>query len=221
MNWAELVAPMLGGFASTLHCLGMCGPLALMAETAAPRRGGVVLFLVAKTASYLLLGAALGLGAGLTAKALGPAVLRGLLVLAGTWFVGLGVELIRPGTLGRKAVAAGALPALARRVGELLPRGGRVAAVGLGMTAGFLPCPLSWGMATWAAASGGPLEGALLMVSFGLGTAPGLLLAAIAGRSLGAGGRTWLRRASGAAWVGLGLYLLGSLAILGTAPCCR
>lgn len=40
---------------------------------------------------------------------------------------------------------------------------------------GWLPCGLVYSALTWALASGNPLEGALLMFMFGLGTLPGLL----------------------------------------------
>lgn len=40
---------------------------------------------------------------------------------------------------------------------------------------GWLPCGLVYSALTWALASGDPLEGALLMFMFGLGTLPGLL----------------------------------------------
>jgi sulfite exporter TauE/SafE len=56
-------------------------------------------------------------------------------------------------------------------------RGGRlVDALCLGLLTGFLPCGLLYGMLALAANTRGPLTGGLLMVCFGLGTVPALLV---------------------------------------------
>jgi|WetSurMetagenome_2_1015567.scaffolds.fasta_scaffold38461_6 uncharacterized protein len=46
---------------------------------------------------------------------------------------------------------------------------------GLGFSAGFLPCMLSWAMVVKAAATGDMATGLAVMIFFGLGTAPALL----------------------------------------------
>jgi len=57
------------------------------------------------------------------------------------------------------------------------PGGGSRASVFLfGLMMGFLPCGLSYAAFARALASGGFLEGGLLLLCFGLGTVPGLFL---------------------------------------------
>ena len=73
------------------------------------------------------------------------------------------------------------------------------------MLNGFLPCPLVYAFAAQAAGSGGALPGLLVMLAFGLGTFPAMLLvAALGDRLRGA----WRRRGvdlAGALIVALGL----------------
>ena len=64
---------------------------------------------------------------------------------------------------------------------------------------GFLPCPLVYAFAAQAAGSGGALSGLLVMLAFGLGTFPAMLLMG------GLGG--WLRQA-GPASGGRGIWNL-------------
>ena len=54
------------------------------------------------------------------------------------------------------------------------------------MLNGLLPCPLVYAFAAQAAASGGPLQGLLIMAAFGLGTFPAMLMMGGVG--------LWLRR---------------------------
>ena len=46
----------------------------------------------------------------------------------------------------------------------------------MGFMMGLLPCGLSYGAFARALPSGGPVTGGLLVLAFGLGTLPGLLL---------------------------------------------
>ena len=49
---------------------------------------------------------------------------------------------------------------------------------------GWLPCGLVYSMLTWSLAIADPLQGALLMGAFGLGTLPALLATGLAARQL-------------------------------------
>ena len=76
---------------------------------------------------------------------------------------------------------------LAPALRDLLRAPGPAAPLAFGVLNGFLPCPLVYAFAAQAAGSGGALPGLLVMLAFGLGTFPAMLLMA------GLGG--WLRRA--------------------------
>ena len=74
---------------------------------------------------------------------------------------------------------------------HLLPLGAHVppqatwGALILGMLWGWLPCGFVYSVLIFAALQGGALQGALLMLCFGLGTLPALLGAGVLGTTLG------------------------------------
>jgi sulfite exporter TauE/SafE len=88
---------------------------------------------------------------------------------------------------------------------RLARSGSPLAALGLGVVWGWLPCGLTWTALIGAATTGDAGSGALLMAAFGLGTLPALGLGAwlMAGRL--PTGPQW-RRAAGALLVAAGLW---------------
>lgn len=162
-----LGAALLTGLAGGVHCVGMCGGFA----SATAARGGAGPWHLGRLATYGLLGALAGsIGVSLPGPAWLPAALAGALVLffalrlAGLLPGGLHLPLPRP------------LLTLAARFARGRGRGSRL---GLGLLTGLLPCGLVYAGLALALAAPGPLWGALVMVSFGLGTIP--LLAGLAG----------------------------------------
>src|SRR3546814_9260711 len=65
---------------------------------------------------------------------------------------------------------------LLRSLRDLLRAPGLSPPLAFGVLNGFLPCPLVYAFAAQAAGSGGPLPGLLVMLTFGLGTFPAMLL---------------------------------------------
>ena len=64
-----------------------------------------------------------------------------------------------------------------------------------GLLNGLLPCGLVYAALAGAAATGGPLGGALFMAAFGLGTIPAMLAVSLAGRLITAPWRARFQRA--------------------------
>jgi sulfite exporter TauE/SafE len=203
---ALLGAAALGLFGSG-HCVAMCGGIAGAVALRAPSGAGARMRLLATVGAGRILGYALaglvagGAGLGLAGAlgAGGGAVLR---VLAGC--VVLGMALVVAGVCS--------VPPVLERFGlrvwrHLVPvtmtaggdrtRGGR--ALLLGLLWGWLPCGLVYGALGWAAATGRPLDGAVVMVAFGLGTLPATLVTGAAAARLGVFVRAaGSRRAAGA-----------------------
>ena len=74
---------------------------------------------------------------------------------------------------------------------------------------GWLPCGLVYTVLLAAVVSGGALQGAAVMLAFGLGTLPSMLLASAGAARLGtAMRRPALRRAAGIAVVCAGLWTM-------------
>lgn len=88
-------------------------------------------------------------------------------------------------------------------------------ALALGMLWGWLPCGLVYMVLPVAWATASPLQGALVMTVFGLGTAPAMLTVGIGGAGLRTRlRRPLVRRLAGAALIASGLFfLLGPLAM--------
>ncbi len=186
MQTAYLAAFMVG-LLGGVHCVGMCGGIvgALTAGLPPQQRGRALAALpyhlaynTGRILSYCVAGAVLG-GVGLASARLVPVQsvqtllqgLAGIFMIAlglylGGWWLGL-TRLEQSGAaVWRKLEPVG------RR---LLPVHSPVAALGVGTVWGWLPCGLVYSVLIMALTAGGPLQGALLMFSFGLGTLPTLL----------------------------------------------
>lgn len=175
---------LLGG----VHCVGMCGGIVGALSLGSQQAGGVpeqktLLFLVAynlgRMASYVLAGTLVG-GLGWLAAnmlALNEAQ-RVLSVFAGLFMIAMGFYLAGWWRgLARIEQAGGVIWKRIEPLGRsMIPVRKPGQALVLGMIWGWLPCGLVYSVLIWAIASGGAVEGGLLMLSFALGTLPNLLL---------------------------------------------
>ncbi len=207
----DLLAVFLIGLLGSAHCVGMCGGFALaIAQGHGGARGAQVhqiLYFLGKTLTYALLGAVAG-GLGHVIGAAFSGVQNVLSIVLGLFLVGIGLGLL--GVLkrfeGPRFMAKiNKLPAI---IGGLLKRRTHTATFGLGMVNGLLPCGLVYGMLALAAATGGPLRGALTMAVFGAATIPALYLLAMASFLMRPAWRLRLNRISGVLVVVLGLITI-------------
>ncbi|MGV6858522.1 MAG: sulfite exporter TauE/SafE family protein [bacterium] len=221
--FAAFLVGLLGG----VHCLGMCGgivgALTLNIEQpgASSPAGGLFLKQLAYNAgrilSYTLAG---GIAGALGAAALNLANVHQaqlfLLLLAGLFMIALGLFLGGWWAGLLKVEKAGSflvwrwIEPLGKR---LIPVRSVGAALVLGAVWGWLPCGLVYSVVIWALASGSFWDGALLLLGFGLGTLPNLLVMGMFAEKA----RRWTRnpkvkKAAGALVILLGLLQI-SLAI--------
>ncbi len=166
----------LAGLVTSLHCAGMCGPLAcaLMPAARDDSDPQVVAstYHLTRLAGYSVLGALAGGVGRLPLTLLGESTLRYLPWLLVVFFVALAFRLDQ--RLPR-------LPLLGRAYAALLARlrgGSRVrAAAALGLATPLLPCGPLYFLLSLALLSGSALHGAETLLAFGLGTVPLLWLA--------------------------------------------
>jgi hypothetical protein len=191
---------LVAGFAGSVHCVGMCGGFACAIGRDTRGRAATVrrhlLYNLGRVTSYAFIGAACGTlglvlvghdggGAGASAAQRVLALMSGaLMVLIGLQF--LGVLAHGPARLGEVTER------LARALRGALNVPGPAMPLAFGVLNGLLPCPLVYAFAAQAAASGGPAAGVSLMLLFGLGTFPAMLLSGWA-----AGG---VRRVAASGW---------------------
>jgi uncharacterized protein len=206
-----------GGMVGSFHCVGMCGGFAcaLGADRAGRAATAVrhLLYNTGRVTTYVFLGALAGAaGAGLVGLQLGVLTEAGqrlLAAAAGAVMVLIALPLVAPALRGRAVLALWAPGALLPSALQALLRArARSAALALGVFNGFLPCPLVYAFAALALASAAPSEGALLMLAFGLGTFPAMLLMGGAGVWLS---ERWLR--GGVRFAGALVLVLGVLTI--------
>jgi len=191
-----LVSAFVVGLLGGAHCAGMCGgivgAMVLGLPNNQPRWPIIVAYNAGRIASYTLAGALMGV-LGFYFSGLLPVQIaqRGLLSLAGLFLVLMGLYLAGWWNLLVHVERLGGL--LWRRI-EPLGRGLLpVRSIGhgfvLGLVWGWLPCGLVYSALVWTIASGGAVEGASLMLAFGLGTLPNLLLMGVAAAQL----NRWIR----------------------------
>ncbi|RAW46642.1 sulfite exporter TauE/SafE family protein [Halorubrum sp. 48-1-W] len=178
------------------------------------------LFNLGRTASYALIGTALG--------ALGGAVLVTTATVTGAagtvrGVVGLGVGLVVM-AVGVRYVLGGAtggvhLPGLQRVTGWLTGHVDRLAngpgIVALGAVHGLLPCPILYPAYLYAFASGSALSGGIALAALGVGTMPAVFLYGTLIGSVDAVHRRRVHRLLGVAFLALGyvLFAHGLMAI--------
>ena len=214
-----LLALLLTGLTGGLgHCLGMCGPLVLLAGGRFPRQGLAstpyhLLYHGGRIGVYTILGLAAG-GVGALAGKISrlahiPAIVSLLLgaavIIAGIVYLGW-LRLPPAQRLGRWwRAAVDRVLHLPRLWGVLL----------LGMLNGLLPCGLVYSALLLSAAAGSPIFGALGMLIFGLGTLPVLIAFGVGAGMAALPLRQTLARISGlfVMLVGMQLMLRGAAAL--------
>ena len=202
MSESGLLALFLVGLLGGGHCVGMCGgivgalTLGVNANAGARRSPATALPLhlaynAGRIASYVVAGAIAGALGGASLVLAGQLPLRLVLfAFANLMLIALGAHLAGSSGVIRWIEGAGqrawrALSPLSRR---FLPVRGVAQAFPLGLLWGWLPCGLVYSSLATALGSGSALNGALAMLSFGLGTLPNLLLAGLLADRL----RQWL-----------------------------
>ncbi|MBK1706211.1 sulfite exporter TauE/SafE family protein [Halochromatium glycolicum] len=219
-----LLTAWLVGLLGGVHCIGMCGGVVATLTAGLPREERAQIarqlpfqlaYNIGRIGSYTLAGALMG-ALGAVALELVPLHLtqRILYGVAAAFMLALGLYL------------GGWWQGLTRveRLGALLwqriePLGRRFIpvrrwwqALAVGLVWGWLPCGLVYSVLIWSAGSGSALQGALLMLLFGLGTLPNLLgIGLLAGAAARLIEQRWLRQAAGALVIGFALYAFWQL----------
>lgn len=220
MSAAIFGAVFLTGLLGGVHCAGMCGGIvAALAGPAGEGRWTLHLsYGAGRIASYAAAGALAGTvgSLGLLLDGVLP-VQIGLYVLANLMLVLLGLYLA--GVAGVAAALERLGTGLWRRIQPLtrrfLPADTLPRALGLGLLWGWLPCGLVYGVLLTAMLAGDSLNGAAIMLAFGLGTLPNLLFAGLAWRRVSRVARARpVRLAAGGLVLGFGAYGLANAASL-------
>lgn len=173
----------LVGLLGGAHCVGMCGGIVgALSMGGEPRWSLHLAYNLGRILSYGLAGALAGLLGGASLVLSGQLPVRLVLfVLANLMLVALGFYLL--GMTRSLAFIERAGQRLWSRIQpfsrRFLPARTAAQAFPLGILWGWLPCGLVYSALATALTSGSAAQGAGLMLAFGLGTLPNLLLAGL------------------------------------------
>jgi len=203
----DLVTALVLGLVGSLHCAGMCGPLALALPGTARSGPGFVAGRAAYNLGRVITYCGLGVVFGLVGRTL---------LLAGIqrWVsIGLGAALLG-GLVGSRKLALWRpvtllIEGLKSQMASWLRRRSLLGLLVLGLLNGLLPCGLVYVACAGATATGGVLAGAGYMAAFGLGTVPMMLAISVSGKLVPVSLRLQLRKV-----IPVSVFLLGTLLIL-------
>lgn len=211
---AAFALALVGG----LHCAGMCGgfigALQMNRPRGVPAARLALGYHLGRIASYTLAGTLVGaIGGSLYAAEVLP-VQVGLLAVGSLMLLVIGATMFGRTGWMKQLEPMGvwiwrAVGPLARRV---YPPRSTAQALAAGLAWGWIPCGMVYAALPLALVAGGPWQGALVMLAFGLGTLPNLVAVDIAAVKLSGSTsttatatRAWLRPLAGAVIVLFGL----------------
>jgi len=212
---AMFITGFAGGFG---HCISMCGPVVAAYSLGENRRGVLhhLLYNAGRVTTYTLLGALVGLsGSFLVLTSSIEGFQSVIMVLAGLSIILMGLGTLDLFPAGKAINSCSWVMPGIRNIMQLF-KGPR--SIGtyypMGLLLGFLPCGLTYTALLAAARSAmnarnhaaGMFEGGLVMLSFGLGTIPALLVVGKAVHLFGEKARKIFYRAAGVVMILTGFY---------------
>ncbi len=184
------------GLMGSLHCVGMCGPIAFMLPLDRSDRFKmsfqVLVYHIGRMAAYALLGLAFGFFG------------KGLNVFGAQQYlsIGMGILMILAIVIPQNKLNTyrvskpiySIISKIKSQLGTLLKKRTADTFVTIGFLNGFLPCGLVYVALFASVAMASPLEGSLYMLLFGLGTVPLMTSAAFLGKLLKTPARKRIRQ---------------------------
>ncbi|PMH46518.1 cytochrome biogenesis protein [Vibrio sp. 10N.286.49.B3] len=181
----DWLAAFIIGLIGTTHCLGMCGGIASMLSIGQPSQRSFLiplLYNLGRLSCYTFIGAIVG---GSVSSLLELSQMSNILIwlrlVAALFMVLLALYIGRwwHGLLLIEKVGQRLWRHISPLATSLLPIKKPIYALPFGFVWGWLPCGLVYSMLTWSAVAGNALNGGLIMLAFGLGTLPAMLMIAM------------------------------------------
>jgi hypothetical protein len=190
------VAAFLTGLLGSFHCLGMCGPIAMIApqgQSYSRFIGGRLLYNLGRITTYATIGLLLGtFGMGLQLAGVQQyvSIVMGvvLLLIALSKITGIG-------KLGNNTWFGGFKQKIEKQFTKFITQPGLGAQYTVGLLNGLLPCGLVYIALAGAVTTTQATEGAMYMALFGLGTLPMMFSVSLASRWITHKVRTNIMRA--------------------------
>jgi sulfite exporter TauE/SafE len=168
------ISALLYGILGSIHCVGMCGPLAMAVPSRLSLWGKITYYQIGRLTSYTFLGLLIGT-LGFIFQNQG--FQNSLSILAGSILIGMVVIPFIVQLINRNYSFSLKLPFPTKfksYFSRLINTQSPWAPLGFGILNGLLPCGLVYYALTGALATGSSWQGALYMFLFGLGSIPAL-----------------------------------------------
>ena len=171
-----ILAGLILGITSNLHCIGMCGPIAMAIPVNRTNNwtilGGVLQYNFGRVLTYMLLGLLVGT-IGITANTLGflqwISVISGIFLIVYAWRKWFSVHFTA------RLPQLGIQKMISKNMGRILRSKLPFKPLFLGIINGFLPCGMVYIALMNAILGGHPYTSALAMMAFGFGTLPSMI----------------------------------------------
>ena len=198
------------GLLGSMHCIGMCGPIALALPiggyTASGKWLGSILYNFGRAFTYAIIGALFGL-IGQSFSLAGWQ--QYLSILLGTLLV---VSVLLPKKQLQKFKITSrmhtAVIFLKSKMGRLIKKKSYSSLFTLGLLNGLLPCGLVYVAVAAALATGNVIEGSVFMFLFGLGTIPAMLSMMFLGNVISINFRAKIKQAFPVIMIFMGLLFI-------------
>jgi uncharacterized protein len=174
------------GLTSNLHCIGMCGPIALAVPLNRENNftiiSGILQYNFGRILTYSILGVLVG-AIGITANTFGflqwLSIITGFLLIIYAWRKWLGSK------IDQKLAIPAVNQFVSQNIGRLMRSKSPFRLPLLGGLNGLLPCGMVFFALGNALLAGSPSQSALAMAAFGVGTLPSMMIVAFAANRMG------------------------------------
>ncbi len=190
-SWPLVAAAFVTGFLGSAHCFGMCagisGLFAINAEVQSLKiqLPKAIAYNAGRVLTYALLGLLVA-ALGKTAVSSIPDLAAPIRLASGLLIILVGLQLAFNWRILSPLETAGSKiwQRIAPAARGLVPVRTIAQALGLGLIWGWLPCGLVYSVLLLAATTTEPVNGALVMIAFGLGTMPAMIATGVSASKL-------------------------------------
>lgn len=192
----EILSAFAIGLFGSLHCIGMCGPIAIALPV--PNTSNIsfivgrLLYNIGRVLTYSFLGAVFGL---LGSRFVIAGFQQGISIILGVIIL---IVVLLPSRYKVKVTQHPLILKLSspikNSIGILFKKATFSSMFLIGILNGFLPCGLVYVALAGAIASGDAMSGSAVMILFGLGTIPAMFAATIFGKFINLGLRRKLNK---------------------------
>ena len=193
----EALSGLALGFLGSLHCIGMCGPIALALPSQSKSKlsfySGRILYNLGRVVTYSIMGLVIGL-IGQKINLAGyqqiVSIVLGVVIL---------VIVLLPSRIKNYFIQLKPIQIITKKlqstIGVLFRKGSQSSLFSIGVLNGFLPCGFVYVALAGAVAMGNVEKSILFMVLFGIGTIPAMFSASIVTNLFGQNFRKKIHRA--------------------------